>query len=427
MGLLFYLVAFWGLMYVYHQYLSPKRPRLRRRLRLLAAMIRDRLRWDMDILKAQDQQRFLDWQERYASCDRAKASLEEMEKLLNDGYTALSLPYPKLPSWATYIKESVELLVVVFGVVAGLRALFLQPFKIPTGSMQPTLYGIHFIHNRETEVPSAPKRALDYANYSRRYVDETAASTGVIAMGELKRRNPYLLFPTTSFSHDQKSYTFPGAPANVVQYLPWPRDPEIGRPNEFMPIEEGQNLASGYLMLGDHLFVDRVSYNFREPRRGDIVVFVTDNLRTVDRRRLSGRYFIKRLVGLPGDTLRLSNRKLYVKRPGESEFTVVDEKMHPAFGRLYSGKGGYRGYVHPKREYGAQYLLTPIDTFTLEDDQYFMMGDNSANSQDSRYWGPVPRSSIVGRAFLVWWPFTRRWGWVDTAEPEAYTTAGILP
>ena len=68
----------------------------------------------------------------------------------------------------------------------------------------------------------------------------------------------------------------------------------------------------------------------------------------------------------------------------------------------------------------CQYLKNNTDVFTLDDDEYFMLGDNSENSQDSRFWGIVPRQNIVGRANLVYWPFSRRWGFTDNIEPENF-------
>ncbi len=157
-----------------------------------------------------------------------------------------------------------------------------------------------------------------------------------------------------------------------------------------------------------------------------MIVFNTDGL-TVDGRRLadaSGFYYIKRLVGLPGDTLKIVGNQLYVKPQGAKVFKKIQE-IAPAFEKIYSGKGGYQGHLN----HMGRYLATPGEEFKLGPDRYFMMGDNSSFSLDSRFFGAVPRENLVGKAWIVFWPFTRRWGWVDrqgpidapTGEPERGT------
>ncbi len=157
------------------------------------------------------------------------------------------------------------------------------------------------------------------------------------------------------------------------------------------------------------------------------MVFLTDGLRDADGNPLRGRFFIKRLVGLPGDQLKIdAENYLHVKPPGHDQFTVLDESFHPAFARIYSGLGGYHGYVSemPGDANIKHSLATP---FTVPDNHYFMLGDNSRGSQDSRFWGAVPRANIVGRATIAWWPLSRRWGFIDRAEPEPFSTPEKSP
>ena len=70
-----------------------------------------------------------------------------------------------------------------------------------------------------------------------------------------------------------------------------------------------------------------------------------------------------------------------------------------------AAKPPYRGYAP-----GHDYLATPQQTYTVPPHGYFAMGDNSYNSYDSRYWGPVPEENLVGRGLLVYWPFYQHWG-----------------
>ncbi len=409
MGLLLYLVASWGIAWIWHHVLSTRRQKAKRQARQTRSLLRDRLRWDADVLKERDRQALADGKARLEALSLRTASLEEVNAATQACHVALGRAYPR--SRLHSLKEFVELFVVVFGVVAGLRGLFIQPFKIPTGSMQPTLYGIHFQEKLEPGVPGKVRQVFDFMNFSRRYTDTTIREEGMYQGA--RQRSKYLIFNETDLLIGRSVYTLPGDAHNVLRYTGVARNPE-------RRYEAGDTLARGYLLMGDHLFVDRVSYTMREPRRGDVAVFITDGLRLSDGSPLSGRYYIKRMVGMPGDTLRITERHLYVKPRGETAFRVVDKTMHPAFEKIYSFKGGYRGHSHARGSLRVRYLTDDEATFTLGDDEYFMMGDNTESSQDSRFFGPVPRDHLVGKAFFVWWPFSRRWGIVDHATPEDY-------
>ena len=147
------------------------------------------------------------------------------------------------------------------------------------------------------------------------------------------------------------------------------------------------------LLIGDHLLVNKFIFGptplaigravlpVRAPRRGDVVVFKYPDE--------PDRDFIKRIIGLPGETVELRNKKVYINgRP-------IDEP-----------------YVHfltpPSSDYQE---VTSFDVrerygpVTVPPDQYFVMGDNRDNSQDSRYWGFLPRGYIKGRAALIYWSY----------------------
>ena len=126
----------------------------------------------------------------------------------------------------------------------------------------------------------------------------------------------------------------------------------------------------------DRVLANRFIYRFRDPSRGDIVVFETpERAITVCG---AGGTFVKRLVGTPGDRISMSGGVLSVN--GEK----VDEPYV---------NGGPRGPDFPERKLGA--------------DEYFMMGDNRGYSCDSRRWGPVTRADLIGPVFAVYWPLTR--------------------
>lgn len=126
----------------------------------------------------------------------------------------------------------------------------------------------------------------------------------------------------------------------------------------------------------DRVLANRFIYRFRDPERGDIVVFETPE--EALERCGAGGTFVKRLVGVPGDSIAQEGGRLRVN--GEQ----VEEPYL---------NGGPRGRDFAERTLGA--------------DEYFMMGDNRAQSCDSRDWGPVSRSDLIGPVFAVYWPLTR--------------------
>ena len=123
---------------------------------------------------------------------------------------------------------------------------------------------------------------------------------------------------------------------------------------------------------GEYLIVDQVSYYFEEPQRGDVVVFRYP--------KDPSKFFIKRVIGLPGDTIDIQGNVVKVIQEDGTEVTL-DEP-----------------YVKSMAE------STSL-TETLGPREYFVMGDNRDNSLDSRYWGFVPDENIVGRAFFIWMNF----------------------
>jgi signal peptidase I len=126
----------------------------------------------------------------------------------------------------------------------------------------------------------------------------------------------------------------------------------------------------------DYLVIDEVSYRFREPERGEVIVFRFP--------RDPSQFFIKRIIGMPGETVRIQDGSVYVLVNGVAQ--KLDE---------------------------SQYLDVHIATsgtnqeIVLGQEQYFMLGDNRAASSDSRAWGPIQRDDIIGRAWWRAWPFAR--------------------
>ena len=142
------------------------------------------------------------------------------------------------------------------------------------------------------------------------------------------------------------------------------------------------------LIEGDAILVNKFIYGARvpladirlpamnEPQRGDVVVFIFPQDTKKD--------FIKRVVGLPGETVEIKNGTIYI-----NDKPVIDPVLSQKY---YYNRGDY-GDLGKK-------IVVPSDS-------YFVLGDNSASSQDSRYWGFVPRSNVLGKAMVIYWPPNR--------------------
>ena len=236
------------------------------------------------------------------------------------------------------LRENVEVFLVAAIVAMGVRTFFIQPFKIPTGSMQPTLYGIYPYRDDQRSEPPLP------------YLDGT-----------------------------------PSLPEKLFG----------------MAVQGKMYESAGYRSRGDHIFVDRFTYHFRKPQRGEVIVFDTTEIERLPESS-RGKFYIKRLIGLGGDRIQI--HPPYV--------LVNDEKLdsRPAFERIYAQTNGYSGYVLAP---GAEFLHNAGNIYQVPHRDLFVLGDNSRSSLDGRFWGSLPEHALVGRAVLVYWPFTKRFGLID--------------
>ncbi len=123
---------------------------------------------------------------------------------------------------------------------------------------------------------------------------------------------------------------------------------------------------------GEYLIVDELSYRLGDPQRGDIVIFKWP--------KDTSKYFIKRIIGLPGDTVKIDGSAVTIKNKANPQGFALDET-----------------YVKNKSSNEME--------VTLPDNEYFVMGDNRSGSSDSRSWGTVPRNLMVGRALIRLFPF----------------------
>ena len=191
-----------------------------------------------------------------------------------------------------------------------------------------------------------------------------------------------------------------------------PRQHQSGERNPLY--RAGEPIVAGYFDSGDMVFVDKMTYHFRKPHRGEVFVFNTQRLATPGnlRQTLDGpsQFYIKRLAGLPGETLQIRPPELFVN--GERVKGRAFERVMS--GTLDAPKNGYQGYANHSQQagqlYRMRYLSSPEATVTLEPDEYYALGDNSYHSSDSRDWGAVPQQNLMGRGVFVYWPFAKHWG-----------------
>ncbi len=134
----------------------------------------------------------------------------------------------------------------------------------------------------------------------------------------------------------------------------------------------------------EYLIIDEISYRFHTPERGDIVVFRYPN----DPKQ----YFIKRVIGLPGETVEIAGGQVKVFNAAHPNGQMLDEQP----------------YLDPS------VFTATTRTVTLKNDEYFVLGDNRPASLDSRYFGAVNKSFVVGKVWLRGWPLDR---WKVFKEP----------
>jgi signal peptidase I len=361
---------------------------------------------------------------------KLKLAVESLEEVLRrTGGTH----YPK-----SSLVENVEFFLVAAIVILGFRTYFVQPFKIPTNSMWPTYNGMTpEVFRQGSDEPGYIHQAVRLAAFGARPKRVDAKTGGEIfipLIGNNERviipyRNvagrSWLIFPAThkeytllvgddpvtvrvpadfDFEWTIRDAFFPEARAN---HEPAGADLArlLGKQTELLrdgtgrvrflktgrKVKAGERALAFDILTGDQLFVDRMSYHFTRPSVGQGFVFRTRQITGIGQ----DQYYIKRLVGVPGDELEIQNYGLF--RNGVP-ITGAD-----AFAANAARSGNYVGYRNELGLAKGHIMKVPPESFLA-------LGDNSANSQDGRYWGYVPAKDAIGRPLFIYYPFTKHWG-----------------
>ncbi len=165
------------------------------------------------------------------------------------------------------------------------------------------------------------------------------------------------------------------------------------------PIRIAGSSMEPSLKIDDIVVVNKLSYFVREPKKGDVVFIDTDKLPLKQTAR--DKRWLKRVVGIPGD--RISIHPPYVHVNG------APLNSPEIFVTISKPTSGYQGYLLPDiTEHPNSIIKRDSDEILLADNEYFLLGDNTTNSHDSRHFGPVPRSAIIGRLSWIIAPSNRR-------------------
>lgn len=388
-----------------------------------------------------------------AGNDVVKGSLATLEKTLRETGGRV---YP-----ANSLVENVEFFVVAAIVILGLRAYFVQPFKIPTNSMWPSYYGMTAQYFPASQEPGLLRRLGRLAGLGASHYAVKAPADGEVLMPVFGNGQPAFsetagrslwVFPT--MLHE---YTFSVGGELVKLKVPAEFAPEYDKVLEEafkgdagsltqalqraaartknlahstmivrdgaqplqatvfwvpvgQPVHRGETFLSFDLLTGDLLFVDRLTYNFFPPKVGSGFVFRTGNIEALKADE-GDKYFVKRLVGVPGDQIEIkrpANAITDGSAPQDAKEGMLYRNGKPIDGAAAFGKNARKEGLYPG--YTAEGMLSFGETVTVPAASFLALGDNSPRSKDSRYWGFVPEKDVVGRPLFIYYPFTSRWG-----------------
>ncbi len=361
------------------------------------------------------------------------AALAELDGALADGHSGRILIKVEelqfaaaqwLPPYPRHIwRGTVEIIVVALVLALGIRTFFVQPFKIPTGSMQPTLYGVNYLNllnQKELTVPTGWSRALAWIQ-GVAYVRVVAQASGAVdRVGPVRRILSLNIKQSFWLGGVEHEVWFPPDLGDAQQGIA----PLIWHPGRLVrtTYRKGEEVINFRRRSGDYLLADRLTYNFRRPARGEIIVFKTSGISDEAREHFNitpDEFYIKRLVGLPGERIQIGDDRHLIVNGNRLDATT------PHFRMVYGYDPGpdplfqpYLGHLNGSvaRKYHLNPGFAPLfpdaqTTYTNPPDSCLVMGDNTVDSLDSRYWGAFSEDAVLGKCWFVFWPVTARFGW----------------
>lgn len=377
------------------------------------------------------------------SADGLKKASADFEQLAH----AWLKPY----AHATY-RDNFESFLGTAVLVFAFKTFFATPMEIPTGSAQPTYYGITSEDLRErpdVKIPTGLGRLWERWIKGVSYYEVIAEEDGEYR----------------GLANERKQFRFGGKAGMgshvdiLVGNRAYPVNWAPERPGQFFHLDaagiypvtkrkasfkKGEPIVRCRVRAGDRLFVERLTYNFRPPRRGEYFVFQSQGVGP-QYGVVQGTHYIKRLVAFGGEQVRIKDdrhvhvngRALGTNDPGFEKIYAFDPNGMPA-DSVYSGHvngtqfrkalehhlmaayapGNDVAAVRSWIESGLAAMRDVTRFFPDEQTEQTVppgmllgLGDNTMSSSDGRSWGYVPREKVIGKGWFVMWPFTERWGW----------------
>jgi signal peptidase I len=331
-----------------------------------------------------------------------EAALNTLERVVQKNLR----PYPN-PRW----RENIEVLLVTGAVVLALRTFFIQPMAIPTGSAQPTLWGIdqqNWKNQPEKQIPG-PLTRFGHKWWSGiSYFHTVAKEDGTLtAISRPRLVLPFVRTQWIQVGGRTYRWYFSSSFENIAERAGLRPGTSYRRGDEILKMR---------IVSGDHLFVNRMIYNFRRPRRGETIVFSSEGLSPP---LMPNTHYIKRLVAIGGDRVRIGDdRHLVINGVRLDASTPGFENVYSFDPRKPPQRDQYSGHVndHVAAQYPPHQRIA--DKFPNANTEYLVppnhllaFGDNTMNSYDGRAWGAFPEEKLVGRAGFVFWPISERFGW----------------
>ena len=357
---------------------------------------------------------------------------EQISRLEESGSRKLS-PY-RSPG----MRENVEVALFAAAIAMSIRTFFVQPMGIPTGSMQPTLYGITEANLKQEETaPTGINAWVQHYLAGVSYHHLVSDGNWQLISVDPPRKKFVL------FNKQQLTFRDMDTGKKIVRDISPPMNSGnsmlsygkassrrlsefILNPQSNYTYKKGDDIINMRRESGDHLLINRLTYNFSKPNRGDIIVFETKNIKPLKQ----NLFYIKRLVGLPEEVIQIGDdRHLIINKkrleaynhPFELVYSFdLEEEIPPPQDSRFSGHVTQRVFQqsYPTGSISSEFI-DGYDEFKVPPNRYLAFGDNTLNSLDSRSWGSLPGKNIFGKASFIYWPFfgqnerirPNRFGW----------------